>query len=312
MGKNIQIAVQSFSDTAPRIRRALGKNRNKPVSIDGFLYLQAGETVYSCEESPEADTLLSSVPVCNSPDEPAAFGDELWRRALRGSAEIEALEQQGAVNRLRRNVIVFRPKDGTGNMTLQEGIPLQDSDKMVSMGNGDFALVLNMKNKSGDEVAEYAAAVTETMESEAGIPCSAGIGRPVDTLDKLCRCYRDACDALTIGARYRMPGNVFAYDRQKVERLADFVPPDKASDFYQEIVSADIEKILTDEMTETIRVFFRNDLNLSNTARQLFIHRNTLIYRIEKIRKATGLDLKKFEDAVVFRFIMSFSNRQEK
>ena len=62
-------------------------------------------------------------------------------------------------------------------------------------------------------------------------------------------------------------------------------------------------------MLETIRVYFQNDLNLSTTARELFIHRNTLIYRMDKVRKATGLDLRKFEDAAVFRLIMNFTER---
>ena len=77
-----------------------------------------------------------------------------------------------------------------------------------------------------------------------------------------------------------------------------------------ELVLAKRGAVLTEETLETIRVFFRNDLNLSTTARQLFIHRNTLIYRMEKIRKATGLDLRKFEDAAVFRILMSIPDKQ--
>ena len=68
---------------------------------------------------------------------------------------------------------------------------------------------------------------------------------------------------------------------------------------------------MTNEILETIRVFFLNDLNLSTTARQLFIHRNTLLYRMEKIRKITGLDLRKFEDAAVFRFVMSLTDKKK-
>ena len=64
-------------------------------------------------------------------------------------------------------------------------------------------------------------------------------------------------------------------------------------------------------LPETIRAFFQNDLNVSTTARQLFIHRNTLLYRIEKIRKATGLDLRKFDDAVIFRMLMYSDIKQD-
>ena len=89
-----------------------------------------------------------------------------------------------------------------------------------------------------------------------------------------------------------------------IERLSDLIPAGEAEKFRKEMISPRAEKVLTEEIMETIHVFFMNDLNLSTTARQLFIHRNTLLYRMEKVRKATGLDLRKFEDAVVFRMIM--------
>ena len=88
------------------------------------------------------------------------------------------------------------------------------------------------------------------------------------------------------------------------KRMTDLIPPESAKRFREEVIPPGAEKVLTDELIETIRVFFGNDLNLSTTARQLFIHRNTLLYRMDKIRKATGLDLRRFEDAAVFRIMM--------
>ena len=88
------------------------------------------------------------------------------------------------------------------------------------------------------------------------------------------------------------------------------IPAEKAEKIKKDIITDKSEKVLNEETIETVRAFFRNDLNLSTTARQLYIHRNTLIYRLEKIRKATGLDLKRFEDAAVFRMLMSIQERQ--
>ena len=106
--------------------------------------------------------------------------------------------------------------------------------------------------------------------------------------------------------RHRIPGTVYDFGAQTLERLADLIPSGKAEAFRQRIIPPEAEKVMTEETIETIRAFFRNDLNLSTTARELFIHRNTLLYRMEKVRKATGLDLRKFEDAAVFRILMDF------
>ena len=192
---------------------------------------------------------------------------------------------------------------------LQNNIPLESSDRLISMDNGDVALILHMNERSENEPFEYAEAVTETMESEAGIACYAGVGRPSDSLDTLSVSYEEARNALETGLQHHQPGRVFSYSKQALERLTDLIPGDRASVFLQKELSPEAQKVLTDEMLETIRVFFQNDLNLSTTARHLFIHRNTLLYRMDKIRKATGLDLRRFEDAVVFRFLMSFSDR---
>ena len=194
-------------------------------------------------------------------------------------------------------------------VTVNTGIEYDGTN--LPFENGDTVLVLSMKKRTPEEVFEFASAATETMESEAGISCHAGIGKTAETINRLSSAYREAEAAIEIGKRHKLPGHVFDYERLTLERLADLIPEETARRFRKEILTEEASTVLNGEMLETIRVFLRNDLNLSTTAREMFVHRNTLLYRMEKIRKATGLDLRKFEDAVVFRILMSLGEPNE-
>ena len=74
--------------------------------------------------------------------------------------------------------------------------------------------------------------------------------------------------------------------------------------FIREVFGEDIPKIFTEENVVTIQKFFENNLNISETARQLYVHRNTLVYRLERLEKAIGLDIRRFDDAMTFKIAM--------
>ena len=159
-------------------------------------------------------------------------------------------------------------------------------------------------NETEEEAAEFAAAVIETAEIETGIRAQAGIGRTTENAAGLRESFLQASAAIETGVRFRLEGPVFVYARQTAERLLSAIPPEERKRLRDELFTPETRKLMNREMTETVDVFFRNDLNLSTAARQLFIHRNTLIYRLDKIRKATGFDLRVFRDAAVFRMLM--------
>ena len=308
MIKTLQIQIQSFSDTDPEICEKLLSSKRKTAKKDGRIYLYIGETVFSCAEDDESRLLLNTI-CCEETDKNWIPSEtDCWRSILSRCFEREELSRYGISVNTPRAVVLLRPNQYIAN---SEIIPLEETDKVISMDNGDFVLILNMQKRSSEEIEEFAYAVTETLESEAGISCLAGIGRTAETIDSLPDAFSDAKEAIRNGIRHRLPGRVFIYSRQAIERLADMIPRDDFNQFRKYFFPPGTEKVLTDEMLETIRSFFQNDLNLSITARELYIHRNTLLYRMEKIRKATGLDLRKFEDAAVFRFMMCISDTQE-
>ena len=305
MDRQLQLRISSFADAAPDLQRILEGNDGLPVRKDGKTYLLAGHTVYSWEDIPETQDLTRQL--LSGAGKGCAGSDteeSAWKAVLNGSGEPSLLKRFGITDRAERCVLLFRPLQNCSSRVLCELVPLEAQDRIVPMENGDAILILNMEKRTADEAYEYAAAVSETMESEAGIACRSGVGRPAKSLASLPGSCRDALTAVETGIRHHLRGRVFVYDRLKMERMTDLIPPESAKRFREEVIPPGAEKVLTDELIETIRVFFGNDLNLSTTARQLFIHRNTLLYRMDKIRKATGLDLRRFEDAAVFRIMM--------
>ena len=88
------------------------------------------------------------------------------------------------------------------------------------------------------------------------------------------------------------------------ERFLADLEPEKAEHYYSLLFNPSTVRLFSEEMLETIDMFFRKDLNLSDTSRQLYIHRNTLVYRLDKVQRQVGLDLRKFEDAMTFKMLL--------
>ena len=304
MAKEIRLLLTSFSEAGPTIQKLLQDVPRVVIRKDDTLYLRIGSQVYSCEDSQDGYLILGKMALENRSDSEPDETEKTLVNALRGYAEPSVFRKLGYCERSQACVILFRLSQAQDGRSFRDILPLEENDRVVMMGGNDVALVLYRDGKILEDAVEFALAAVETIQSEAGITCHAGVGRPVDRPDEIPQCYREAEDALATGLRHRIPGFVFSYGSHMMERFADLIPEGQAKSLRKEIIQEKALKILNEEMLETVSAFFSNDLNLSTTARQLFIHRNTLIYRIEKIRKATGLDLRKFEDASVFRLMM--------
>ena len=309
MASELHITVRSVSETPPEILNLLQNSTGIVEGDDGNCYLSMDGKIYSCPSGSDGTALLERIAPAESTTKTSSEEAAL-RDILSGNADAARIIKAGLKPRAKYCALLFRFSQNTDGKTLRTLIPLESYDRIALLENGDAVLLLHANGKAADEIEEFASAAAETLESEGGFSCSVGIGRPTDTPEKLADSFREAVSALETGLRHHIPGFVFPYVKHVLERFADLISADEADKIRNEIIPDESEKILTEETLETIRVFFRNDLNLSTTSRQLFIHRNTLIYRMEKIRKATGLDLRKFEDAVVFRILMSIPNKQ--
>lgn len=120
--------------------------------------------------------------------------------------------------------------------------------------------------------------------------------------------------ALEVGKIFYMENDTVSYGNLGIGRLIYQLPISLCEMFLREVFGEDIPDDLDEETMVTIQKFFENNLNISETARQLYVHRNTLVYRLERIEKALGLDIRTFEDAMLFKIalmVISHMNYQK-
>lgn len=200
---------------------------------------------------------------------------------------------------------------------VQNIFPDRSKDFVISVGEQDIVLVkehrLGVDSKTVEKVAHQ---IDDTMSSEFYTKVSIGIGTPVDNLKDLSRSYKEAQVALEVGKVFETEKSIISYENLGIGRLIYQLPTTLCEMFLQEVFKRGSFESLDRETLMTIQCFFENNLNVSETSRKLFVHRNTLVYRLEKIKKLTGLDLREFEHAITFkvalmvkRYLMSKSSR---
>lgn len=188
--------------------------------------------------------------------------------------------------------------------TLGELIPLSDNDVLVEMNRSLVALIKDMDEfEDTDDLSQYAEAVLETLLEEAVQNVTVGIGEVKHSLSQLGESYAEARRAMEVGYVFHPDSNIHVFRSLMLERFLMNVPREESLYYHGLLFNPKTARLFNDEMLQTIDMFFRKDLNLSDTARQLFIHRNTLVYRLDKVQRQTGLDLRHFDDAVTFKIL---------
>lgn len=197
---------------------------------------------------------------------------------------------------------------------LAEMAPLEKDEYLLTLPEGGAILLKHTEERETPQVPEdtvqFARALRETLEGETGLRMTVGISRLHNTPEGMQEGLKEAECASDIGRRLGRPDGIYVYDRLLLERFLSDVPPEVCRTYRAAFMTPAVEKLMTEEMTETVQTFFRQNLNVTDTARQLFIHRNSLIYRLDKIRRETGLDLRRFEDALIFRMMTSLPEDQ--
>ena len=133
-------------------------------------------------------------------------------------------------------------------------------------------------------------------------------GTIVNELKDVSKSYKEAKMALDVGKIFYSEKKVTAYNTLGIGRLIYQLPVNLCRIFIDEIFGDNVPYELDEETLTTINKFFENNLNVSETSRQLFVHRNTLVYRIEKLQKSTGLDIRVFDDALTFKIALMVVN----
>lgn len=152
-----------------------------------------------------------------------------------------------------------------------------------------------------DDVLQAAHAIVDTLNMEALASVQIAYSSIFHTLHELADAFRETGLAMKVGKLFTVGQNIFAYNKLGIGRLIYRLPKDLCKNFLSEVFGAEIPDTLDEEMMTVIDRFLQNNLNIAETARQLHMHRNTLIYRLEQVEKRTGLDLRHFEDAMTFK-----------
>ena len=180
--------------------------------------------------------------------------------------------------------------------------PDRAKDYVINVDEHDIVLVKEVKaGVDIREIEKQAKNICDTIYSEFFAKVAVGIGTPVDNIKDLARSYKEAQVALEVGKVFDTDKNVNSYENLGIGRLIYQLPTTLCEMFLHEVFKDGSIEFLDRETLMTIQCFFENNLNVSETSRKLFVHRNTLVYRLEKIRKLTGLDLREFDHAITFK-----------
>ncbi len=239
---------------------------------------------------------------------------------LPGDIYIRAKELHFATD-APRAVFLIRQVDHSDVATvdvLTGMFPDKMQDFVLSINETDVAIIKQISGTvTAEDLEKIAVNVEDTLKNELRIKTIIGIGTVAEHLRELADSYKEAQTAIEVGKVFDTEKSVMHYENLGIGRLIYQLPTTLCEIFLREVFKKNSLDSLDQETLFTINKFFENSLNVSETSRKLFVHRNTLVYRLEKIRKLTGLDLRQFDHAIVFRvalmvrqYLASRENRQ--
>ena len=175
-------------------------------------------------------------------------------------------------------------------------------DYVISISEQDIVIVKEVTpDTEPHDLEEYANQILKTATEQSGSKLLIGVSSIVENLKDLARAYKEAKISLEVGKVFDIEKPVMSYENLGIGRLIYQLPTTLCEIFLGEVFKRGSLDSLDRETLMTVQSFFENNLNVSETSRKLFVHRNTLVYRLEKIRKLTGLDLREFDHAVTFK-----------
>ena len=180
--------------------------------------------------------------------------------------------------------------------------PDKNQDFVLSVNETDVAVVKQIApNTTAAQMEKLAREMEKTLKNELGIKAVIGFGTVAEHLRSLADSYKEAQTAIDVGKVFDTEKSIINYEHLGIGRLIYQLPTTLCDIFLSEVFKKNSIDSLDQETLFTINKFFENNLNVSETSRKLFVHRNTLVYRLEKIKKLTGLDLRQFDHAIVFK-----------
>lgn len=186
--------------------------------------------------------------------------------------------------------------------------PTKQKDFVTAVDEKSIILVKELKEKdSKEEIDQISKHIYDTLSAEAMTSVYVAIGTVVNDLKNVSASYKEAKMALEVGKIFEENKKIVKYEQLGIGRLIYQLPAPLCKMFINEVLHGLSMDQFDEETLTTVNKFFENNLNVSETSRQLYIHRNTLVYRLDKLQKMTGLDLRNFDDAIIFKIMLMVS-----
>ena len=275
-------------------------------TIDDYIVFASGE-----DELSRTLCIMASIAICEAGiyfeenhDKRTFVKSIISENILPGDIYMRAKELR-FVPEVARGVLVVR-LESTTNISavelLQEAFPDKQQDFVIATGDTDIVIIKEMP-QSGEIKYLYklAESIQKKITEAFSVKSVIGIGTPSRHLKELADKYKEALISIDIGRVFDAEKAIISYETLGIGRLIYQLPTTLCEIFLSEVFKRNPIEALDQETLFTIDKFFENSLNVSETSRKLFVHRNTLVYRLEKIRKITGLDLREFDHAIIFK-----------
>lgn len=259
-----------------------------------------------------ADTVcaLTAVAISNSKslydekhDKAAFIKRIILSNILTGDIYIKSREMhfQNDAKRVVYLIRLTEAQDAQVVEALGRMFPDRQKDFPITINENEVVLVKELKTGDSKEIARIGKQIDAGIGEELGLPHVIGMGTVANQLKDIARSFKEAQMAVDIGQVFNSDQTVISFENLGIGRLIYQLPTPLCEMFLSEVFKKGSIEALDEETLFTIQKFFENNLNVSETSRKLFVHRNTLVYRLEKIKKLTGLDLREFDNAIVLK-----------
>ncbi|MDP4180136.1 MAG: helix-turn-helix domain-containing protein [Bacillota bacterium] len=241
---------------------------------------------------------------------------------------LQRARELNLINNVSRIVILIKTEQ-TKDMSVCDMVydvvlklfPNKSKDFVIAVDEGNTILIKELKNKEDiNEIDMTAQTILDTLNAEVMVNASIGIGSIAENIRDIKTSYKDAQSAILIGGIFESEKSVINYNNLGIGRLIYQLPPTLCRLFLNEVFSGEAklldkteyklevkhetkEKLDNDTVT-TVLKFFENNQNVSETARVMYLHRNSVVYRLDKVQRLTGLDIRSFNDAVIFKIAL--------
>ena len=308
--------ISSFANS-PADSQVIGSHHLLKIYDDGDLMY-----VLVAKGAADDSYMIGKIAVCQIQNLVLAYKERFDRNNFFQNLLLDNLLLVDIYNRAKKlHIDAFGPRavflveakggerDGIVTELLKGMYSSQGGDYITAVDETSVILIKAMEsNDSHKELDQIAKTIVAMMNTEAMLNVKVSFGTIVQELKDVSKSYKEAKLALDVGKIFYAEKSVMAYSTLGIGRLIYQLPINLCRIFIEEVFGEKIPDELDDETLMTINKFFENNLNVSETSRQLYVHRNTLVYRIEKIQKSMGLDLRNFDDALTFKIALMVVN----